>query len=354
MTKITLPNSQSDWLEHIAKTYPGIDVDQLRRSVEFANQLTSNSKQVSSTTQRGMQMVNELLKLGCDNNILNAALTYPSISQYLPEKEKVQAALGSSVSQLITGVIRMQAIELFHTEQRNQKEQGNRLRKMLLAMVDDVRAVLIKLVEKLVNLQQAREESPDIQKKLAKQARMLYAPLANRLGVGQLKWQLEDWSFRYLQPDEYQHIAKAVNMRREERESYVDNIVGEIKKLVSATHIKNASISGRAKHIYSIYRKQQRKQIDFSEIYDSIAVRALVNNLADCYTLLGAVHSHWEHIPKEFDDYIAHPKGNDYQSIHTVVIGPKKHHVEIQIRTHQMHQNAELVSLHTGFTKKDP
>ncbi|HRE31135.1 MAG TPA: bifunctional (p)ppGpp synthetase/guanosine-3',5'-bis(diphosphate) 3'-pyrophosphohydrolase, partial [Candidatus Berkiella sp.] len=174
---------------------------------------------------------------------------------------------------------------------------------------------------------------------LAIETRDIYAPLANRLGIGQIKWELEDFAFRYLEPDAYKHIAKLLDEKRLDREIYVKNVIQTIKSALEEEDIQ-AEVSGRVKHIYSIWRKMLRKNLDFQDIYDVRAVRVLVPEVRDCYAALGIVHSLWQHIPKEFDDYIATPKENNYRSLHTAVIGPEGRTLEIQIRTVDMHQEA--------------
>ena len=223
-----------------------------------------------------------------------------------------------------------------------QRNLIDNLRKMLLAMVDDIRIVLIKLAERLVALKSLRQQAPAQQKQLAKQVMDIYAPLANRLGIGQFKWQMEDWAFRYLDSENYSAISKSLNMRRVDREKYIHHIISEIKNLFAKTDIKNLDVAGRPKHIYSIHRKIQRKHIDINQVYDTSAVRILVPTIEDCYTALSIIHATWQHIPAEFDDYITRPKPNGYRSIHTAVIGPDDHPVEIQIRTYDMHNESEL------------
>jgi len=213
---------------------------------------------------------------------------------------------------------------------------------MLLAMVDDARVVVIKLVERLVFLESLRAADAEVKKKAVQPVEKIYAPLANCLGVGQLKWQLEDFAFRYHDPENYLKIAKALNMRRRDREVYIESILHTLRQLLTHANIKRVSVSGRAKHILSIYRKIQRKHVNLNEIYDASAFRILVNDIAACYEVLSLIHETWVSIPKEFDDYITNPKPNGYQSIHTAVIGPENRHIEIQIRTHQMHQDSEL------------
>ena len=219
--------------------------------------------------------------------------------------------------------------------------QAEALRKMLLAIVTDPRLVLIKLAVQLQRLHESKDAPHAERERLAYETRAIYAPLANRLGVWQLKWQLEDLSFRYLDPDNYKRVAGWLAAKRVDRERYIDALVELLRVELAKVHIK-ADIAGRPKHIYSIWRKMQRKGLSFDQLYDVRAVRVLVDTIADCYAALGVVHGLWHYIPGEFDDYIATPKDNMYRSLHTAVIGPGKLPVEIQIRTHEMHEHAEL------------
>src|SRR5215470_10034370 len=219
--------------------------------------------------------------------------------------------------------------------------QTETLRKMLLAVVSDPRLVLARLAEELVALRHARTLTEPERTRRALEARAIYAPLANRLGVWQLKWELEDLAFRYLEPEEYRRVAGALNERRADRERYIEALCGELQGHLRAAGIA-AEVYGRPKHIYSIYRKMQRKQLAFEQLFDVRAVRVVVATIPECYAALGVVHGHWPYIPGEFDDYIATPKGNGYRSIHTAVIGPAAKSVEVQIRTHEMHEHAEL------------
>lgn len=221
-------------------------------------------------------------------------------------------------------------------------EQAERLRGMLLAMVKDVRVVLIKIAWRLQYLRNIGGEPEIVQRCVAQETMDIFAPLANRLGVNQLKWELEDLAFRYLQPQTYKTIAKALSVKRTERETYMEEFVQILKNLTKSLKIK-AKVYGRPKHIYSIYRKMQRKQLDsIDELYDLRAIRIIVHNISTCYALLGEIHTRWKNIPKEYDDYIANRKANGYQSLHTVIYGPHGKTVEIQIRTFDMHTAAEL------------
>ncbi len=215
------------------------------------------------------------------------------------------------------------------------------LRRMLLAAVRDVRVVLVRLADVLLSLRDARDSPAEIQRRIAAQCREIYAPLANRLGIWQLKWELEDLSFRFLEPDTYRRIARQLKQRREEREAIIGEMRERLRTELAAAGIE-ADISGRPKHIYSIWRKMQRKDTELDKIFDVLAVRIFVNDVRDCYAALGIVHNLWSYLPQEFDDYIANPKKNLYQSLHTAVMGPHGQPLEVQIRTHEMHRHAEL------------
>jgi GTP pyrophosphokinase len=219
--------------------------------------------------------------------------------------------------------------------------QAEALRKMLLAIVTDPRLVLIKLAAQLHRLRASKDAPTAERERLAFETREVYAPLANRLGVWQLKWELEDWSFRYLDPDNYKRVAGWLAAKRTDRERYIDELIATLHSELGKAQI-SAEIAGRPKHIFSIWRKMQRKGLSFDQVYDIRAVRILVDTIADCYAALGIVHGLWPYIPGEFDDYIATPKDNLYRSLHTAVIGPGKLPLEIQIRTREMHDHAEL------------
>ena len=238
----------------------------------------------------------------------------------------------------------MESIRFLHTinsEQNVSEAQVDTVRRMLLAMVEDVRAVIIKLAERIATLREIKTDSEDKRVLIAKEISKIYAPLANRLGIGQLKWELEDLSFRYLHPDIYKQIAKLLDEKRIDREIYINNFVKDLKVFLEEENI-TAEVYGRPKHIYSIWRKMQKKHVDFAGLYDVRAVRIIVSRIQDCYSVLGVIHTRFHHIPKEFDDYIANPKANGYKSIHTVIIGPEGKTIEIQIRTADMHKDAEL------------
>lgn len=219
--------------------------------------------------------------------------------------------------------------------------QAEALRKMLLAVVSDPRLVLARLAVQLVQLRAAKLGAEVVRRQLALEARAIFAPLASRLGVWQLKWELEDLAFRYLEPEAYHRIAAALNERRADRERYIEALCHELDTLLARARV-HAQVYGRPKHIFSIHRKMQRKDLAFGQLFDVRAVRIVVDSIPDCYAALGVVHGRWPFIPGEFDDYIATPKDNDYRSIHTAVVGPEGKPVEVQIRTREMHEQAEL------------
>ncbi len=232
---------------------------------------------------------------------------------------------------------------------KDQEQHEENLRRLLLGIAEDVRVVLVVLAERLHLMRAIRNLEPERRARISRDTQRIYAPLANRLGMWQVKWELEDLALRYLEPQAYQRVARAIDERREERQRYIKEVIATLQRTFAAAGIK-AEVTGRAKHIYSIWRKMQRKGVDLSQIFDLRAVRVLVDSVADCYAALGLAHGLWGHIPKEFDDYIASPKGNLYQSLHTAVIGPGDKPLEIQIRTHGMHRHAELgVAAHWAY-----
>lgn len=303
----------------------------------------------------GLEMVDILADLKADGAALPAALLYRSVREERLPLEQVEKEFGSSTAQLIEGVLRMAAIGAIVNPSRKpvlgqQEGQLSNVRKMLVGLIDDVRVALLKLAERTVILHALVDAEPERQRKVAIEVFDIYAPLAHRLGVGQLKWELEDIAFRFLQPGAYKRIASLLDERRVDREKDIEAIIELLKQTLTESGIEDVEVTGRVKHIYSIWRKMQKKQLDFYEVHDVRAVRIMVPEVRDCYAALGIVHGLWAHVPKEFDDYIASPKDNGYQSLHTAVVGPGRKMLEVQIRTHQMHEEAELgVSAHWHY-----
>ena len=357
------------WLDKICAASRLIDADQraiVARACELAREyeLREGEKVFGwgedyTTFSAGIEMADILADLQMDSETLVAAILYRSVREGKLPLDAVKEGFGEVVAGLIEGVIRMASISAIsnHTDGTvfglQSEEHAEKVRKMLVAMVDDVRIALIKLAERTCAIRAVKNAPAERRKKVAKEVSDIYAPLAHRLGIGHIKWELEDLSFRYLQPFDYKYIAKLLDEKRLDRQGYIDEVIGVIKGKLAEEAIE-ASVYGRAKHIYSIWRKMHRKNISFSEVYDIRAVRILVNSERDCYAVLGIVHALWRNIPHEFDDYIANPKENGYRSLHTAVKGSANRVLEVQIRTHKMHEEAEFgVCAHWRYKDTD-
>ncbi|KHT43921.1 GTP diphosphokinase [Vibrio sinaloensis] len=292
---------------------------------------------------RGREMIEILITLSMDKATLVAALLFPLVSSGAYDREKLEEDFGKETIKLIDGVEEMAALGQLNVTMEGSaaSTQVDNVRRMLLAMVDDFRCVIIKLAERIANLVEVKKAPEEVRQAAAKECANIYAPLANRLGIGQLKWEMEDYAFRYQHPETYKQIAKQLSERRIVREQYIKDFVDDLTAEMKASSI-NAEVSGRPKHIYSIWRKMQKKGLAFDELFDVRAVRIIADKLQDCYAALGAVHTKYKHLPSEFDDYVANPKPNGYQSIHTVILGPEGKTIEIQIRTKEMHEDSEL------------
>lgn len=297
-----------------------------------------------------------LAQLGMDTDVLIAAILHGIVEDKQILLDDIQKRFGPIVTRLVDGVAKMKFIEELNDHSQkviNNNSQIECLRKMLIAMAEDVRVVFIKLADRLNNMRLLRSQPPEKQRRIARETLDLFAPLANRLGIWQIKWELEDLSLRYLEPETYKKMARLLDERRVDRENYIQQLMAELSVALQEAGIK-AEVSGRPKHIYSIWRKMQRKEIDFEEIFDVRAVRILVNTINECYMALGIIHNKWQPLRNEFDDYIANPKTNNYQSLHTAVIGSERKIFEVQIRTHTMHHHAELgVASHWRYKEKD-
>lgn len=320
---------------------------------------TALTPELESCYRQGLHTAERLAALGADNETLAAALLYDSYRY--GNREKIifyfhSHAFYASILQLLTTVIKID--QIIDKQIKQSKYTQKNLRFLILALANDHRIILIKLANHMSALRACAnplhfDTNEALRIQLSQEARYLYGPLANRLGIGQLKWELEDYSFRYLEPEAYKKIARMLDEKRSQREVTIEETKLTLKKALEKQNIE-AVISGRAKHIYSIFRKMTRKHVDFKEIYDVYAIRMIVPEIEDCYAALGIVQSLWQPISKEFDDYIMTPKKNGYRSLHTAVVGPQGRALEIQIRTEEMHQKAELgVAAHWIYKEND-
>ncbi len=303
---------------------------------------------------RSVEVAQILHQLGVDEATLITALLSDRTLEPLYSNDIIAQQFGEEVGRLLAGVRQLNQYRDFDPDLLQNETQLENLRQMLLVMTSDLRMLLVKLAYRIVRLRHLKEEPRDVQRHIAAETLHIFAPLANRLGLGQLKWELEDLSFRYLQPEIYHRLAREMAVKRSQREAYIDRFKQALKTLLQSANI-DAEITGRPKHLYSIWKKMQRKgHAHVDELNDLRAVRVFVDSVQRCYEVLGLVHTHWEPVPEEFDDYIANPKENGYQSLHTVVIGPEGKAVEIQIRTHAMHQHAEFgVATHWRYKEGD-
>jgi len=342
------------WLERLGEQVEIEDIDEIRRACEVAKAAFERvgteedvwSDHSAGSYLTGLEMTQILAELQQDQPTLVAAILYRSVREGKLSIELVRKQFGKEVARLVDGVRQMAAIGSIKNPRAEDNVLGgathmDNLRKMLVAMIDDVRVALIKIAERTCAIRAVKNGSRKKRYLVAREVFDIYAPLAHRLGIGHIKWELEDLSFRYLKPNDYKSIAKLLDEKRLDRQEFIDQVVDLLLRRLHENNI-DGEVNGRAKHIYSIWRKMQRKNIDFSQVYDVRAVRILVPEIKDCYAVLGIVHGQWKNIPHEFDDYIASPKPNGYRSLHTAVFGPEGKVLEIQIRTREMHEEAEL------------
>jgi|TARA_Y100000310_G_scaffold300337_1_gene335949 GTP pyrophosphokinase len=341
------------WLDNLQQRTDIVDLDMVRKACSMSAKAEEDAIAAddiwavgTSSYRTGLEMADILVELGLDEESLVAALIYRAVREGKLSLESIQQELGQTIADLVQGVLKMAAISgiQFMAERPvlgQAQDQLEQARKMLISLVDDVRVALIKLAERTCAVRAITHADAEKRQKLAHEVFDIYAPLAHRLGIGHLKWELEDLSFRYIEPEAYKRIAALLDERRVDRERNIEEIIGLLKAKMAEMGIEG-TLYGRAKHIYSIWGKMKEKGLPFSQIYDVRAVRILVPEVTDCYRALGVVHSLWHNIPHEFDDYIATPKENGYRSLHTAVVGLEGKILEVQIRTHDMHEDAEL------------
>jgi len=345
------------YLQTLTEGLSAEDAQRVRQAVEFAwerygDALLGSGERIWSHAL-GMALIVAGLKLDADSRVAALLFAMPTVDSEhgVPQ---VEEKFGKAAAHLVAGTGRLNRlrpitrsfvaanIESGEANPQEMKAQVEVLRKMLLAMVEDIRVVILRLASRTQTLRHYAANPDELRVQVARETLELYSPLANRLGVWELKWELEDLSFRFIHPDTYKNIAKQLDEKRVEREQFIVDAIAKVREELAGVGITDAEVYGRPKHIYSIWNKMRKKGVEFSEVYDVRALRVIVHEVKDCYTVLGIVHNLWTPIPKEFDDYISNPKGNYYRSLHTAVRCPDGRSLEIQIRTWEMHKHAEL------------
>ena len=329
--------------------YSDDDITELEKAFEFARKLHSGQYRDSEEPYiiHPMEVVKILIGLRADKHTLMAGFLHDILEDTETKPEEIKELFGEDVLNLVQGVTKLGKLQFKSTEER----QAENFRRMLIAMASDVRIILLKLADRLHNMRTLNYMTPVKQQRIAQETLDIFAPLANRLGVGKIKAELEDLSLKYLHPDKYYEIAQLVSQKKAEREMTVKLLIDKISKDVKASGI-NAQITGRAKHYYSIYNKMKRLNVAFHDLYDITAVRVIVDTEKECYEVLGLIHSQFKPIPGRFKDYIAMPKGNMYQSLHTSVIGPRQNRWKCRLEPGKCMKLLNMVLLHTGDIKK--
>ena len=352
-----MPPSEADfqvWLDRLGTTRSAHGMALLSSAFDLASG-TEGNQDSCPVLSRALAIADILEQLGLDTDILAVPLLCAALETGRASQDTISKRFPPRLGELVADVYRLEAVGTLLPQDglHPDSNQLEALRKLLLSVARDIRVVLVKLAERLHTLRHLDGATPSEQKRFALETRDIYAALANRLGIAQMKWELEDLSLRYLEPETYRTLAKSLDQRRADREAYIQRLVERLQLEFQHAGI-DARIYGRAKHLFSIWRKMQQKRLRFDELYDVRAVRVLVDSVKDCYGALGVVHALWTPIKREFDDYIANPKQNGYQSLHTAVLGPEGRTVEVQIRTQAMHESAELgVAAHWRYKEGD-
>ncbi|MCD5405391.1 MAG: bifunctional (p)ppGpp synthetase/guanosine-3',5'-bis(diphosphate) 3'-pyrophosphohydrolase [Desulfotomaculum sp.] len=338
-------------IEKVKKYNPTADISLLKKAYRYAEWAHFGQKRKSGESYfiHPVEVTKILADLQLDMETLIGGLLHDVVEDTVVTLEDIKSEFGEEVALLVDGVTKLKKLKFKSKEER----QAENLRKMFLAMAKDIRVILIKLADRLHNLRTLEYQSREKQIEKARETLEIFAPLAHRLGIYRIKWEMEDLAFRYSEPEKYYELKKLVAMTREKREERIKHIIDILSERLKEANINNAEITGRPKNFYSIYKKMVEQNKNFSEIFDALAVRILVETTKDCYGVLGIVHTLWKPIPGRFKDYIAMPKANMYQSLHTTVVGPGGEPFEIQIRTFEMHKTAEYgIAAHWKYKEK--
>ena len=342
----------NDILDRVTSYHPDPDLDLVKKAYVYSAKVHTGQLRKSGEPYlvHPLEVAGILAELKLDESSVVTGLLHDTIEDTLATKQEISELFGAEIADLVDGVTKLSQFTAANTQEEKQAEN---FRKMVVAMAKDIRVLLVKLADRTHNMRTLDAMKPESQERIARETLDIYAPLANRLGIQWIKSELEDLSFKYLRPQEFEELTARVTTTAREKERFIQEVVEIIEQRLRESGVKDAEVSGRVKHLYSIWRKMRELDVDFDQIQDVIGFRVIVGNVAECYEALGVVHSEWKPVPGRFKDYIAIPKPNRYQSLHTTVVGPKGERIEVQIRTREMHRIAEEgVAAHWAYKEK--